>query len=156
MLRDTIYLRCLLHESSPQDSPAPQRRHTPPYISRNRFLARAGQARHPRGCSALGKLSSPDKHHWGLKMFSPWTGSSDGVTDWYGEAPCQSLNPTLRKLQTLHGLGVLRYMKTKALWFNRGTGSKPEIQCFWGLYLRFYETVDKTKTYIFLVSKIPE
>ena len=34
-----------------------------------------------------------------------------------------------------------------ALWFNRGTGSKPEIQCFLGLYLRFYEIV---------VFKIPE
>ena len=36
-----------------------------------------------------------------------------------------------------------------ALWFNRGTGPKPEIQCFLGLYLRFCEIVDKTKISIF-------
>ena len=31
-----------------------------------------------------------------------------------------------------------RGMAIIALWFNRGTGPKPEIQCFSGLYLRFY------------------
>ena len=40
-----------------------------------------------------------------------------------------------------------------ALWFNRVTGSMPEIQCFLGLYLRFYEIVDKTKINLFKSSK---
>ena len=33
---------------------------------------------------------------------------------------------------------VVAELSTMALWFNRRTGSKPEIQCFLGLYIRFY------------------
>ena len=36
-----------------------------------------------------------------------------------------------------------------ALWFNRGTSPKPEIQCFSGLYLRFCLIEDKMNKYIF-------
>ena len=38
---------------------------------------------------------------------------------------------------------------SNALWFNRGTGPKSEIQCFSGLYLGFFLIVDKMNKYIF-------
>ena len=45
-------------------------------------------------------------------------------------------------LPVLHGLHQRLYLvyclRHSALWFNRGTGPKPDIQCFGGLYLRFY------------------
>ena len=42
----------------------------------------------------------------------------------------------------------LQFQSNSALWINRGTGTKPEIQCFSGLYLKFCMIVDKMNKYI--------
>ena len=68
---------------------------------------------------------------------------------------CQGLSDNNTKpLGNMKYCYCVKLLWHHALWFNRGTGSKQDIQRFLGLYIRFYWIVDKTKNTFVKSSKL--